>query len=65
MPLAGYYLILFSDQVYQMGQVARGTAAMLVGTMPREETSQVMRDLKDDHSSLRLVYVTPEKIIKV
>jgi ATP-dependent DNA helicase Q1 len=35
-----------------------------VGSMPREETSAVLRRMQDANSALRLVYVTPEKVIK-
>lgn len=47
-----------------MDGVVKGAAAMLVGSMTREETGDVMRAIKTEGGALRLVYVTPEKIIK-
>ncbi len=57
-------LSLISDQVFGMDAIAPGTSAMLVGTMSREESSAVMRRMKDPNDTLRLVYVTPEKIVQ-
>jgi len=54
---------LISDQVYQLEGIAPGKSAMLTGTMTREESSDVLRRMKDPLSELRLVYVTPEKVV--
>ena len=56
---------LISDQVFQLEQLCRGTAAALTGTQSREEGNAVLKAMKDDQSQLSLVYVTPEKIVKV
>jgi ATP-dependent DNA helicase Q1 len=55
---------LISDQVYQLEEISPGKSAMLTGTMSREESSDVLRRMKDPQSPLRLVYVTPEKVLK-
>ena len=55
---------LISDQVYQLEQLSPGIAAQLTGSQSREEGNAVLRSMKDAHSRLRLVYVTPEKIVK-
>jgi len=54
-----------SDQTYQVELVKKEAAAMLVGSMSREETTTVMRAIKDEKNGLRIIYVTPEKVIKV
>lgn len=57
-------LSLISDQIHGLEAVAPGKSAMLTGTMTREESSDVMRQMKDPRGPLRLVYVTPEKVVK-
>lgn len=57
-------LSLISDQVYSLETIAPGGSAMLAGSATSEESGQVFRRMEDPRRSLRLVYVTLEKIIK-
>ena len=38
--------------------------AMITGSTPQDEQSQILKKMSDPNSKLKLVYVTPEKISK-
>jgi ATP-dependent DNA helicase Q1 len=56
-------LSLIEDQVMALGRLGVHAAALTAST-PREEASATMALLDDPSSTLRLLYVTPEKVVK-
>ena len=59
-------LSLISDQVRAMNTRSPGSAAALTSSTDRTESSRVYRAFKgtEEASQLRLVYVTPERVVK-
>eukprot|EP01114_Cavostelium_apophysatum_P016740 TRINITY_DN4821_c0_g1_i1.p1 TRINITY_DN4821_c0_g1~~TRINITY_DN4821_c0_g1_i1.p1 ORF type:complete len:868 (+),score=197.05 TRINITY_DN4821_c0_g1_i1:89-2692(+) len=55
---------LMQDQVMQLKHVDQNCAAMMTSNTPKSENVRTLNELDSDHSELKLVYVTPEKLAK-
>lgn len=68
---SGFYLVispllaLIRDQVAAINKIRPGSAASLASALNRSDQTTIYKTIEDCGSSgLRLLYVTPEKIIK-